>query len=142
MKNFFKKGENVFSLLLLVSFFLPWVDMGIASLPGYKVVSVGQGLTDLAKTFGNNDFSTTYLYSLYLIPFLALLIMYMSYKGETPKLLSITTGSLIIFGFIVFLLSGGGFAYLGIGVYLTLLSGFGLILSALNIVDFEKKGGN
>ena len=138
MKDFFKKWENVFSLVLLISFFLPWVDFGIVSIPGYKIVSVGQGLSDLASAFGNENTSLPpSLYLVYLIPLLSLLIMYMSYKEQKPKLLSAFTGIFIVLAFFYYLLVGGDLGYVGIGAYLTLIAGGGLILSAFNIIKSE-----
>ena len=138
MKDFFKKWENIFSLILFISFFLPWVDLGIVSIPGYEIVSVGQGLSDLARSFGNEKASLPpAIYLVYLIPLLSLIIMYMSYKEKKSKLLSVFTGTFIILAFFFYLLAGGELGYVGIGVYLTLISGVGLILSAFNIIKSE-----
>ncbi len=134
MKEFFKRGENISALILFIAFFLPWVDLGIVSLPGYKLIKVGEGLASLASSLGEKEASLpSEVYLIYLIPVVSLIIMYMGLKGKRAKLLSIVLGALILLGFVLYFVDGGSLEFFGLGLYLTFLGAVGLILGALDI---------
>ena len=123
-----KKLENICAIILIVALFLPWVSMGmLGSLSGFKLAQLGGSAT-----------------LLWLVPLLAIGVLvsdvmnmdekissYIAYAaGALPTLWVISR--MFVMGFGVF------FEAAGIGFYLTLLAGIGILLGAFGVVKIPE----
>ncbi|MBN2652150.1 MAG: hypothetical protein JXR63_07195 [Spirochaetales bacterium] len=154
LKTNLKNPRVVFSLLLVVGFFLPWISLGwMKTFSGYNIPEAVKNFTsgvDMANAFlgggSKAKLPAKYYLSflLYLIPLagLANMIIYVSVKKIDTRIFSFITG-LIPFAFLIYALIdvGNVLAGAGIGFYLCIFSGLFLILSAFGIdttLKFEK----
>ena len=69
--------EQLFSGLLVLSFFLPWVDNGSISLSAMQYPGFVLGIS------GNGQ--AAFLYALYLIPVLAVAVILFSFQGKNTN---------------------------------------------------------
>ncbi|HOJ28080.1 MAG TPA: hypothetical protein PL059_03320 [Spirochaetota bacterium] len=148
MNKFLEKTEMLFAAILIVSFFLPWASIGgLISISGYNVPDALKGISALGEIFAKGEEQSLkgiYLsYLLYLIPLLSIIIIVLGMKDYNTKIISICTGFLP-FLFLIYLLMNefNVFEVASIGVYLTLIAGLCLILSAFGIIKFKKKVEN
>ena len=108
------------SLLLLVSFFLPWVDAMITTVSGFELPQAVSDLMDMTGDSGGAGI----LYLLYLIPVLAIITLIMSAMNKNVKIIGIVTGIVSLLMLIVIYVKGGETLSdsLQIGFYLTGIS--------------------
>lgn len=115
----FKKIENLSAILMIVSFFLPWVSLGILSATGFKVASMGGAGT-----------------LLFVIPLLAIVVLandVLSFLDvDKSKYLAYLTAVVPLIYIIYRLIKGGStfFELASIGIYLTLIASVLMILGA------------
>ena len=115
----FKKIENLSAVLMVVSFFLPWVSLGILSATGFKVASMGGAGT-----------------LLFVIPLLALVVLandVLSFLDvDKSKYLAYLTAVVPLIYIIYRLIKAGSsfFELASIGIYLTLIASVLMILGA------------
>ena len=145
----YKKPENIFAIAMLIAFFLPWINVGgLISVEGYNIpntLEVGATIANAFKESGEKGVDVPfYFYLVYLIPLLTIGIIILDYKGIETKLVSIFAGALPILTLIYFIVDIGFDVYkvMGIGAYITIIASIGLILGALNVINFEKKNQN
>jgi hypothetical protein len=145
----FKKSENIFAIAMLIAFFLPWINLGgLFTVAGYNIPNTLEGLGSFASAFKKSGAKGVevpfYIYLVYLIPLLTIGIIILDYKGIETKLVSIFAGALPILTLIYFIVDIGFDVYkvMGIGAYITIIASIGLILGALNVINFEKKNQN
>ena len=142
----FKKSENIFAIVMLIAFFLPWINVGgLFIVEGYNIPKISEGAAFFAnafKEYGEKGVDVPfYFYLVYLIPLLTIGIIILDYKGIETELVSIFAGALPILTLIYFIVDIGFDVYkgMGIGAYITIIASIGLILGALNVINFEKK---
>ena len=115
----FKKIENLSAILMVVSFFMPWVSLGIVSATGFKVASMGGAGT-----------------LLFVIPLLAIVVLandVLSFLDvDKSKYLAYLTAVVPLIYIIYRLIKGGSsfFELASIGIYLTLIASVLMILGA------------
>ena len=115
----FKKIENLSAVLMVVSFFLPWVSLGILSATGFKVASMGGAGT-----------------LLFVIPLLAIVVLANDVLNfldvDKSKYLAYLTAVVPLIYIIYRLIKGGSsfFELASIGIYLTLIASVLMILGA------------
>jgi|ETNmetMinimDraft_13_1059891.scaffolds.fasta_scaffold53167_1 hypothetical protein len=144
----YKKSENIFAIVMLIAFFLPWVNIGgFITVAGYNIPNVLEGLGTFANALNKSGSKTEipfYFYLVYLVPLLTIGIIILDLKGIETKRVSILAGALPILTLVYFLVKNGFEIYqvMGIGAYITVIASIGLILGALNVINFEKKNQN
>ncbi len=116
----FKKIENLSAILMIVSFFLPWLSLGmLGSATGFKVASIGGAGT-----------------LLFVIPLLAIVVLandVLSFLDvDKSKYLAYLTAVVPLIYIIYRLIKGGStfFELASIGIYLTLIASVLMILGA------------
>jgi len=115
----FKKIENLSAVLMVVSFFLPWVSLGILSATGFKVASMGGAGT-----------------LLFVIPLLAIVVLANDVLNfldvDKSKYLAYLTAVVPLIYIIYRLIKAGSgfFELASIGIYLTLIASVLMILGA------------
>lgn len=115
----FKKIENLSAILMVVSFFLPWVSLGILSATGFKVASMGGAGT-----------------LLFVIPLLAIVVLANDMLNfldvDKSKYLTYLTAVVPLIYIIYRLIKAGSgfFELASIGIYLTLIASVLMILGA------------
>ena len=115
----FKKIENLSAILMVVSFFMPWVSLGIVSATGFKVASMGGAGT-----------------LLFVIPLLAIVVLANDVLNfldvDKSKYLAYLTAVVPLIYIIYRLIKGGSsfFELASIGIYLTLIASVLMILGA------------
>ena len=117
----FKKIENLSAILMVVSFFMPWVSLGLfGSASGFKVASMGGAGTLL----------------LFVIPLLAIVVLANDVLNfldvDKSKYLAYLTAVVPLIYIIYRLIKGGSgfFELASIGIYLTLIASVLMILGA------------
>ena len=145
----YKKSENIFAIAMLIAFFLPWINLGgLYTFAGYdipNVLELGTAFVNAIQEPGEKGLDVPfYYYLVYLIPLLTIGIIILDYKGIETELVSIFAGALPILTLIYFIVDKGFdvFKVMGIGAYITIIASIGLILGALNVINFEKKNQN
>ena len=115
----FKKIENLSAILMVVSFFMPWVSLGIVSATGFKVASMGGAGT-----------------LLFVIPLLAIVVLANDVLNfldvDKSKYLTYLTAVVPLIYIIYRLIKAGSgfFELASIGIYLTLIASVLMILGA------------
>jgi hypothetical protein len=142
----FKKAEVVFALVIVVAFFLPWVNIGgIISVSGFDAIRAVNNLAEMADALnglGGNSSTmpdVSAIYGLYLIPISAVGVVVADMRGANTKALSLIAGALPILALLYALSKMGGdmFEGMGIGAYLTVGGGIGLLAAGLGLIRFQ-----
>lgn len=136
MKKTTFKVEIILLAGILISFFLPWVDLTFFSISGFEVPKRIANLDCLFNAFSDEDQTSPIVlwsYSLYSIPLLSIIAIILNLIGKQKRVLELTVASIpIIIVLLCFLLFGGEFNqvinYFTIGIYLTLFLSIGLII--------------
>jgi len=127
--------------LVLVSFFLPWIDIGLFSFGGYRIPGLAWGLSALADTDGGGEASSGWrnlLLLLYLVPLLGIGPVYAQFVGSHHRNAYAVACAIGIAGIIALFfgppLLGGKLPLgcLGIGFYGTVF-GVGMMLSGASV---------
>jgi hypothetical protein len=87
--NLYKK-ELLYSLVVLLTFFLPWVSWGFISFKGYQIPNMISNYGDLGdllsvSNFERNNNEIVLAYSIYLIPILTVSSILINLKGKKPS---------------------------------------------------------
>jgi len=135
LKKAGKRCEIIFAALLFASFFIPWVKVG--GLFYYSGYVIPDALFTLAQFFeassGNKSgiLIMAYVsYSLYLIPFLSIIIIVMSIYNFNLRIVSILVGVVpFIALFYAIIEFGNIFNNLCAGFYLTIFASLSLAIS-------------
>jgi hypothetical protein len=134
----FKKLENICASVIVVAFFLPWADLGFASVSGYSLPNLVNSMAQLGQAFSDNsEASTNYsIYIVYLVPLLGILILLFGYLNKPIKNICLAACALNLGGFIYHLIaeSGGEIGMYGIGIWITLLASIVMLLSTLGYI--------
>ena len=116
----FKKIENLSAILMVVSFFMPWLSLGmLGSATGFKVASIGGAGT-----------------LLFVIPLLAIVVLANDVLNfldvDKSKYLAYLTAVVPLIYIIYRLINAGStfFELASIGIYLTLIASVLMILGA------------
>jgi hypothetical protein len=124
----FKKIENLSAILMVVSFFMPWLSLGmLGSATGFKVASMGGAGT-----------------LLFVIPLLAIVVLandVLSFLDvDKSKYLAYLTAVVPLIYIIYRLIKAGSgfFELASIGIYLTLIASILMILSASGKIKLPK----
>ncbi len=140
VKNDYRK-EIIFGVILFASFFLPYIKLGTLSLSGFQIADNAKNIFDLGNLFNAQISDDAKIliykaYSLYLIPVFAGLVVIFALLDVNPKLIAAVAGLYVIFAFIYCVDKFEKFVDLvGIGAYLSLLSGALLLIFALMSED-------
>ena len=148
--------RTMFSLGLLIAFFLPWLNFIIFKLSGFRIPIAYDILSSMGSLFGNAMLYVKLSYLLYLIPICIIYNTLIDLKLLSDKkkyfLNEFVVG--LIFSGLIFILavtSEFNLAFFGIGFWLTLLfSILGIMLDrhrlqknwAVAVNNFQKYSGN
>jgi hypothetical protein len=133
----FKKLENICASIIVLAFFLPWLDLGFISFSGYSLPNLANSMGSIAQSFDENTQSSNYgVYLVYLVPLLACLVLLFSYLNKPSKNISLASGFVNIIGFCYHLItqSDGSISMYGIGIWITLLASIVMVLSSLGYI--------
>lgn len=123
-KKNWKKSETIFTVALLLSLFLPWLNLGMVRMSGFRLI--GEAL------------KLGYIYHL-LIPLMvitAIASVITIPKTTVAKILAVGTGIIPFLYHLILIVKGANILRLmNIGAYLSLVFGLGFILSGLGIID-------
>ena len=127
------KTSTFFSIGVLVSFFLPWVDYVITRFSAFEIPMALDSFANFGQLFGNNITYVKFTYLLYLIPCFAIynIISDLTKKENRWGVSEFWTG-LTFIAILLFLVlaNGGNLSVFGVGFYLTaLFSVLGLVYS-------------
>ncbi len=89
--------ELVFAILLIVAFFLPWLDWGLLRKTGWDIPGFQQGVTkttNFINFFSKNKESEYTAYVVFSIPFLSVIIclLWMWMKEKAARIFLLITG--------------------------------------------------
>lgn len=132
-------ATTIFSVGILISFFLPWIDLGFYSVNGFEIPTSLDKLITVNQVFSNeNDVSyLKFSYIMYLIPLFALInvVMDISKANFRTQLDEFGIGiivAILLFAFI-YSIHENAISTMSIGYYLTVLFGI------LGLFSFRKK---
>lgn len=142
-----KLFEIIFSGVLLLAFFLPWISFnGFMEFTGFSLPRAMQELGSVVSYFGGGDvpIEADALYFLYLIPILAIVVLVLSFLAKPTAVFAIIGGLIPYVALVYSLVEFGNelFQVSTIGVYLTLLAGLGLFLSGVGVLKIRKSSAN
>ena len=129
-----QKISGILGVVLVVSFFLPWMSMGPISASGQAVVGLASMVNALA-------------YAFYLIPLAGAALAFLEFSGkgtaEQQKQAELAAGAVTLLSLAYCLVEVGGdlFSGLGIGAYLTILAGIGSLLLGLGVIPKQGAEG-
>lgn len=91
--------ELVFAILLIVAFFLPWLDWGLLRKTGWDIPGFQQGMTqttNFIKFFSKNKESEYTAYVVFSIPFLSVIVclLWIWMKEKAARIFLLITGIL------------------------------------------------
>lgn len=134
--NRYLSFELLFSLLFIIAFFLPWVDMGLVKIIGWDIPSLQKKMTQVTNFFSRNKSFIYQAYAVYLIPLFSILVMvfWLMLKQKLARVL-ITVTSVYTFALSIYLFYSVPKA--GSGIYL--LSGSSLLCLVYLFFIFRKK---
>jgi dolichyl-phosphate-mannose-protein mannosyltransferase len=116
--------EQLFSGLLVLSFFLPWVDAGLFTI---SAMNYPGHLSSFAPFVGVDSDQAAFFYVLYLIPVLAVAVVLFGFQGKNTIVLSLVLGALsIVLG--GYFINSSGFAF---GTFIAILAGLGIVVTGL-----------
>ena len=131
----FKKLENICASVIVMAFFLPWVDFGFFSASGYSLPNLASSLNQLGQAFSENGEASTnyFIYIVYLVPLLGSLVLLFGYLNKPIKNICLASGAFNLGGFIYHLVaeSEGEIGMYGIGIWITVIASIVMILSTL-----------
>jgi len=115
------KKSTIFSLGLIVAFFLPWFNFVFFSLSGFKIPIAYDSIVNFAGLFEKNMAYMKVTYLLYLLPCCATYnILVDLFKGKKYFLNEFTIGLIFsVLLLIIVISNGSSLAFFGIGYYLT-----------------------
>ena len=121
-----KKLENICAVILVIAFFLPWVNLGFISLSGFNVAGIG---------------GASFL--LWVIPLLSIGVLVSEFMDLDEKIstyIAYASGAVPLFYVLSRLFSTGGdfFEGAGIGIYLTLVASVGMLLAAFGVIKIPE----
>ena len=139
MDKFMEKLDIILAAVLLVAFFLPWFSfLGFITVNGMNILDAvqkvhGSIFNPLAKAGFSLPFSVFMPYFLFLIPVFAVLVIVLGLMGRGVKFLSLILGLIPLIEAVYWLIDlrpdlGIVVRVMGIGGWLTLLGGLGLVL--------------
>ncbi|MFG1496634.1 hypothetical protein ABMA57_08370 [Saccharospirillum sp. HFRX-1] len=145
-----QRAENVFAVILVIAFFLPWINIGgFLSFSGYEIVELSQGLNQFAalgNQSGSPDPSLYFFYLVYLIPIFAVLTVILNAYQKNSRVAAIVAG-VVPFLFLVYGFTQGGsdiIQGMAIGSWLTLLAATALLLAVFGVIKLpaDKQEGS
>ncbi|GAB6008735.1 hypothetical protein [Dysgonomonas reticulitermitis] len=91
--------EMVFAILLIIAFFLPWLDWGLLKKTGWDIPGFQQGVTkttNFIKFFSKNKESEYTAYVVFSIPFLSVIVclLWIWLKRKAARFFLLITGIL------------------------------------------------
>ena len=137
--KFSDRLENIFAVCLLVFFLFPWVSIFIVSFNGFELPGIFRNAGMLAGKMKGAAIpaSGNVFYILYMIPILSVTYLFFTLKmGRNIKAISITLGLIpsAVFLYALSQIGGKMLDVVGIGAWLSILSGIGMVLAALGVL--------
>lgn len=139
IKKHFKNTEIIAASVLIVSFFLPWINV-LVSLSGYQLAQISQGLSSFNGSQNSSGSSASNL--LYVIPILAIATIIAYVKNISSKeIIAIVSGSypILLIAYVLYNDTNIGdiFSIATLGLYLTFLAAVTLIISPFRHIDWS-----
>jgi len=131
------KRATFFSLGLLISFFLPWFDLLLFRLSGFKIPIAYDSLGNIGVLFGNNMSYMKVTYLLYLLPCCALYNIFIDFLGHNKSYFLNEFVIGLIFSVIILIIivsNDVNLSFLGVGFYST------CFFSVLGILFNDRNG--
>ena len=139
-KNKFKKS-TFFSIGLLFSFFLPWVNVLFWQLSAFEIPMKLDTIDYFGELFGKNMAYVKVTYLVYLIPCCSIYHIIVDLLGKEKSVffnefsIGLTVTTLLFISILIF---NGSFAVFSVGYYLTaMFSILGLLFNDRKESDFE-----
>ena len=127
------KTSTFFSIGILISFFLPWIDYVVTRFSAFRIPMALDSLANFGQSSGINMAYAKVSYLLYLIPCFAIynIVSDLTRKENRWEINEFGTGiTATVILLILFLANGGNLSIFGIGFYLTaIFSILGLVVS-------------
>ncbi|MBS1778055.1 MAG: hypothetical protein JST70_01945 [Bacteroidetes bacterium] len=136
MKNIFQQTNIIFSGILLIAFFMPWVNLSFISLSAYEIPEKMRAINNGVNFFIHGSSTMPYLYvayALYLIPIFCLTTIIRGVAGYSTKAFSFIAATVAI-TLLVYAISLIGEVILKIatiGLYITSITSFILFFASL-----------
>ena len=162
----FKKIENIAAIVLLVSFFMPWLSvLFLGSMSGYEipgaVTKALEGLAAMQTAFSGFSLDGSapapaepaavdvpfQVYLVYLVPLAAIAVLvadYLKLDEKVARIISVVAGVIPVGGFVYGVIAIQdpeaklAQASLEIGAYLMLLAGIAMLLATFKIIKMPK----
>lgn len=135
--------EAWFATALFLFFFFPWLSIGgFITISGAQLPEIGRGFAQVTSAFSPNTAPSSealLLNLVYLVPLLSIATIVMAVTGRDIKVIAQVTGGVTLAVFTVLILRTGLdlFKWLGLGAYLSILGGLGIILVARGLIKMR-----
>ena len=121
-----KKLENICAVILVIAFFLPWVNLGFISLSGFNVAGIG---------------GASFL--LWVIPLLSIGVLVSEFMDLDKKIstyITYASGAVPLFYVLSSRMQEKQFSYegAGIGIYLTFVASGVMLLAAFGVIKIPE----
>lgn len=135
---------SIAAMAIIVAFFLPWYSKFGSVYSGYEIpeiVSTLKQTTSFKSWTGRFDFRTYLIYSLYLIPFGALMIIVLNILRKNYLPAAWPTSILPLAGLVFGLIKKGSgiIPKIGIGGWITIVAALIMLLVLLDIIKLPQK---
>lgn len=113
--------ELLLALLIIIAFFLPWIDAGLVKVVGWDIPRTQKSVTKVTNFFSKNKESIYQTYAIFLVPAFSLLsmIFWIYMKQTISRVILFISG---LFGFILSIYLFFNLPKIGNGVYLLCIS--------------------
>ena len=129
--------------VIVVAFFLPWIKLG-GSFAGYEIPDIAHAAakaTSLKSWTGKFDINVYLVYSLFLVPISAVLIIAFGAIGKDRRIPAWIAGVMPVAGFVYgfIRLQFDVFPRIGLGGWLTIAAGMVILLALLKVIKMPGK---
>ena len=129
--------------VIVVAFFLPWIKLG-GSFAGYEIPDIAHAAakaTSLKSWTGKFDINVYLMYSLFLVPISAVLIIAFGAIGKDRTIPAWIAGVMPVAGFVYgfIRLQFDVFPRIGLGGWLTIAAGMVILLALLKVIKMPGK---
>lgn len=94
--NRFVSIEIILALLIIIAFFLPWIDLGIIKMTGWEIPNLQKKITQVGNFFSRNKSSIYTSYAIFLLPLLSagIIALWILAKEKIARILLAINGIL------------------------------------------------
>lgn len=94
--NRFVSIEIILALLIIIAFFLPWIDLGIIKMTGWEIPNLQKKITQVGNFFSRNKSSIYTSYAIFFLPLLSagIIALWILAKEKLAQILLFINGIL------------------------------------------------